>query len=331
MDEVRNKIELLLKAVKEGGIVFHSPHSPTVVADVRAPKNPAFEGPAFKANDQQMGDYNALPHQKKLIEHLNSNKFDPKKGLSLHAYSGHTGGLHSKGNAAMVQDFTNPHGQPTTYFSKKVPEMEPNERASWGIDDRKMSIGQREVAYHNLAHQMFGLGDHVPHIVLHNDDKGDQFTVQQWHNNHEMGDGTQKMVKDLKRFHDAGHFPKMAVMDMVLGNVDRHMGNVVFDKKDGTPKFIDNGMSFVDTSQAPVPAYYTHKDYSHLFNGKITPEFTDWVKGLRPEKFKQLMDTHGVPPNAQDRALQRLEQAHKAIEGSPDHNTFFNKLKRHLF
>jgi|GEM_PF-6735793 len=331
MDEVTAKIERLRKAVKEAGIVFHSPHSPTVADSVRAVRDPAFEGASYKANTQQLGEYNALPHQKKLIEHLSSNKFDPKKGLTLRAYSGHVGGLHSKGTDAMVQDFTNHEGKPTTYFSKKNPEMHPDERKSWGIDDRKMSVAQREVAYHNLAHNYFGLGEHVPEVILHNDDKDNQYTVQKWHPDHEMGDGKMKMVKSLKDFHDKGHFPKVAVMDNILGNTDRHMGNVLFDKNSNGVKFIDNGMSFVSKGRSPVPAYYTHRDYSHLFNGKITPEFQSWVKGLRPEKFEELLDQHGVPDDAKEMAMKRLEQTHKAVANSKDHNEFFNKLKRGIF
>jgi Phosphatidylinositol 3- and 4-kinase len=120
-------------------------------------------------------------------------------------------------------------------------------------------------------------------------------------------------------------------MDMILGNTDRHMGNVLFEKHGNGVKFIDNGMSFVSNSQAPVPAYYTHKDYAHMFNGKITPEFKSWVKSLSPEKFKHLLDIHGVPSDAKDMAMKRLEQAHKAIDKSEDHNSFFNKLKRSIF
>ena len=330
MDEVSKKIENLRKAVKEAGIVFHSPHSPTVVDSIRAPKEPAFEGPAFKPTDQHLGDYNALPHQKQMQADLKAVNYKPNKGLTLHEYSGHTGS-YSKDKNAFVQDLPNSKGQPKSYFSKRNPELQPHERKSWGLDDRQMSISQREVAYHNMAHQFFGLGEHVPAITLHNDEKNGQWTVQDWHHDHEIGDGSKKMFQSLTKLHNDGHFPKIAVMDMVLGNTDRHMGNVIFKKDAHGVKFIDNGMSFTSTNKAPVPSFYTHEDYSHIFNGKITPEFKAWIKGLRPEKFSQLMDIHGVPKDSQELAMKRLEQAHTAVDKHDSHNGFFREIRNRIF
>lgn len=324
MTKVKSKLEYLRKAIKEAGLTFHSPHSITVADALRAPKEPAFEGESFAPTEKHYKDYNSLPHQEKLKEALTAANYKPDTGLTLSEYHGHTGRF-SQANNAHVQDV--PMGESAeTLFSKKNTPLEPHERKDWGIDDRKMSLAQREVAYHNLAHQFFDLGGHVPDSILVNGQKpNEHWNVQKWEHNYAPNNEAET-YENLKRLHKSGTFPKLTVMDAILGNIDRHAGNVLYEKGGPGVRYIDNALTFPNSTRVPVPAFYTANQYSHLFNTKMPVQFKYWLQGLRPEKMQELLALHNIPHEESEHVLNRLEKAHKAAEGSENYFDFFRKL-----
>ncbi len=178
---------------------------------------------------------------------------------------------------------------------------------------------RREVAYHNLAHDVFGLGHMVPDTALvHHPKTGAELSVQRHSGGTHYGDmpGHRASLIDAG---DRGDLDKAGIMNQVLGNWDRHSGNWMMtgDKKNGfQPKLIDHGISFNDN-----PSYYVEiPDYLSRFHGlagihdiraqeamPIHPAARQWLNGLDEKKLVKSMTDMGIPAGHIYAAEQRLK------------------------
>lgn len=184
-----------------------------------------------------------------------------------------------------------------------------NDQIDWADRDaeythaqKSYSLPHREVLYHNMARDFFGLGEHVPATAMfEHPDNGEPVSVQQRvvggshfdHDNDEAG-------LALSTAHNQGKLDKMATMDMLMGNNDRNPGNYMVSKKG--VHLIDNGLS-LDFRQPLNPHYmWEHHHDSDPFakpakseQREIHPAAHDWLVGLNADQYTQHLAAHGVP------------------------------------
>jgi hypothetical protein len=206
-----------------------------------------------------------------------------------------------------------------------------------------LSEAHREVLYHNMAKHFFGLGDYVPttaafrhpvtgktHTVVAGIPNARHFDYD------EMGD-----IDHIKKLGDSGELDKLAIMNNIMGNSDRHGFNYMM----GGPKgmmLIDHGRTLNhqvpnhhtvhDFNPAYMKAYAYHPDHikdnpenyawghdyqKFLDQSFVHPEAVKWLQGLDHDKFTQMLDAHEVPPILKFRALKHLLSMQRAAQQYP--------------
>lgn len=99
----------------------------------------------------------------------------------------------------------------------------------------------------------------------------------------------------LRTLGNSGDLHKLALMNVIMGNNDRHNGNVLLDRKSPTLHMIDHGGAF-DYSHFHMheePSYLKHHwadNFTH--EEKIHPEANAWLQGIDHSQAKQVLLRH---------------------------------------
>lgn len=132
----------------------------------------------------------------------------------------------------------------------------------------------------------------------------------------------------------SGDLHKWAVLDGVLGNVDRHFNNVMVND-DGDIKLIDHGSAFAGSGFDPahdqntfVPAYL--RAWSPANFNQLRPEeklrtmpkaskpidklLQEWISSIDPDQLAATLTRYGIDPGA---TLERLERFKDLMELGP--------------
>ena len=163
----------------------------------------------------------------------------------------------------------------------------------------------RETVFHNLARDFFGLGRYIPTTaqMLHPD--GTTWSAQEAVQDSEhfkrsrSGGAKSRRQRDiLLGLGNRGELHKLAFMDTVLGNSDRHEGNYLFDKD--SIKLIDHGHVFSHPDYSLRLPNYLH-EYETLnaaanpdMGRGVHPEAAAWIRTLDPAKLEALTTQMGV-------------------------------------
>lgn len=179
---------------------------------------------------------------------------------------------------------------------------------------------QREVAYHNLARDFFGLGRYVPLTAYaSNPHQRDwNYSVMEAvpdaeHSQHK----NQRQIGILKALGDRGELHKLALMNYLLGNADRHLNNFLY-TTDGL-KLIDHGHTFADPFHRNlyVPAYLARYEKLSPHKRTLHPEAAEWLRGLDPAKLQQMASAYLSPKASEGlaKALQLYKE--RWLTGAP--------------
>lgn len=292
---------------------------------IHAPINSNTEGFANHHNPEQM----------KLIHGLDLNKTSPMHG----------------GVAGAAHRATNPTIDKEVVLKKASLHSSRRER---GHLNNGFNSAKREVLFHNMAHNFFGMGKHVPTTAgfTHN---GEDYSAMEMMptashdklkkqpadrlDDAEPGENPfqQKPKMDefadpshgetLKKLHASGDLHKMALMDNIMGHHDRHANNFMMDKGNKL-HLIDNGTAFDygNFDAAHYPDYLTHAEDPYikgmgLDNTKVHPEAAKWLNSLDPAKAKELFAGHGHDENspATQGFLRRLQGMKNSVNNGPEH------------
>jgi len=185
---------------------------------------------------------------------------------------------------------------------------------------------RREAVFHNLAREFFGLGDHVPRsAVFQHPHSGEEHAViEKVKGEHPEFNGDDTMKKHQHAVLDqlqkkGGTLDKMAIMDMVLSNHDRHSHNYLIDPKNKKLHLIDHGFAMDDAAQFPMqhtPAYITHHNFNLGQDARTTmlhPEAAEWAHALSPDALRSKMETMGVPKKHIEAAIYRLQNLQERL------------------
>jgi hypothetical protein len=164
-----------------------------------------------------------------------------------------------------------------------------------------------ESAFYNIARDIFGLDHFLPTVSLFQDPMEGRYHASI---EHVTGEHYQnfdhKQHNTLLKMKQSGDLHKLAFMDTILGNRDRHVGNFLFTKKGLT--LIDHGFAFEPARNVDsfFPAYW-------VSGGPAVPESTiehvqEWLEGIDELALAQQMTTLGYSDYHVQSALGRLEQ-----------------------
>ena len=166
-------------------------------------------------------------------------------------------------------------------------------------EDSGADFAHNAMAYSHLAHNYFGLGKHVPKAAAFKHDKLNSQVYQGFKNAHwgaqehvpnsksliEMRDD--EIGKKLQPHYESGNLHKLMIMDHILGNSDRHSGNIMFDKE-GNLHHIDHDMAFTHAPNVGGNYYQTDTVYAEQ---PVHPKANEWLNTLDEKTMgKHMMD-----------------------------------------
>lgn len=195
---------------------------------------------------------------------------------------------------------------------------------------------RKEVVFHNLARDFFGLGAHVPNVahVLHPKTNEEVAVIDHVAGRHVprryVGARNLPRNKDdadaIVGAGESGDLSKMAIMDLMLGNVDRHEHNWMLDSN-GKVKLIDHGHAFRWSGNMPdyMRQYHNTKRERTGAESEFEPISTgarSWAEKLDPQKLEQLMKNQMVPQKHVDATVKKLLGLKSALAQNPllDHH-----------
>jgi hypothetical protein len=207
----------------------------------------------------------------------------------------------------------NAEGKPV--FVKGAPE-------EGGLEESKM-----EGTYHNLARDFFGLGKYVPRTaVVNHPATGRQYAIIEHtggtHHDPKMPSHRQT-IADLS---SNGELHKIALMDAVMANPDRHDHNYTLGPEG--LKLIDQGLSTTGGIYE-VPHYLRAAQQVTGQDPKYTalhPAAQKWLQSLDPTEFELQLRRHGVDESKihfVKSRLQAIQAAHKQDPSKSIERAFF--------
>ena len=166
-------------------------------------------------------------------------------------------------------------------------------------EDSGADFAHNSMAYSQLAHHYFGLGNHVPHAAAFKSDKLKNEIYEGFQDAHwgaqehvpdsksliEMNNG--EIGKKLQPHYESGNLHKLMIMDHILGNSDRHAGNVMVDKKGGL-FHIDHDLAFTHAPNVGGNYYQTDTAYAEQ---PVHQKASEWLHSLDEKTMsKHMMD-----------------------------------------
>jgi hypothetical protein len=190
----------------------------------------------------------------------------------------------------------------------------PNQKERGHLNDN-FNSAKREVMYHNMARDFFGMGKHVP-LTAGFHKLGNDFSAQQQvpnashlettdHGSGPLTINNPNHAKTLKDLHNSGELHKLAMMDNIMGHHDRHKSNYTLDDKGSGLHLIDNGTAFDYENFDPRDKAHFHEiSKSKNIKGmghndeKLHPEAEKWLMNLDPKKAAEIFANHSYAQDA---------------------------------
>jgi hypothetical protein len=181
------------------------------------------------------------------------------------------------------------------------------------------NTARREGIYANVAHSVFGLGHYLPNvaIVRHPQTGQEHALIEHVEGGSHTHSHRKSDVRDIiKRANQNGDIHKIAMMNYIMGNSDRHAGNFMLmgKAKEGEPqlKLIDHNI-FGESRMYRPPAYLAYLNNESAGEGhdimkRAHPEAEKWLMSLDPAKLRHELMANHMPQNSIDRSVRRLER-----------------------
>ncbi len=204
-----------------------------------------------------------------------------------------------------------------------------------GVSEEIASQARREAGFYHVA-KLWGMGNDMPRAEVvaldHHDWAALDLLDWSWKNlNKVRQEQPQLIVETLEHLRRRGTLHRWAVLDWVLGNVDRHGANLMLGPT-GAVKMIDHGSAFAGPSFDPghdpssfVPYYLRYRDPDWntrspeeklasmpVLGEGLDRELRQWVLGLDAEAVRRVLEKDGLNPEP---VLARLEQVKLLASG----------------
>lgn len=186
---------------------------------------------------------------------------------------------------------------------------------------------RREVAFHNVARDVFKMGDHLAPaaLVRHPRTTRETALVRRVPGFEHYG-MDRDHVHHLNRMGRDGTLDRAGVMDWVLGNWDGHDGNWGLAPNKGsnelTLKLLDHAHAFAEQADAGMglPDYLVsyhaleHPDWKRageagpeMMQQPMHPSVNEWAQTIKPEALEEHMRRMEIPDRFVHAAVQRLK------------------------
>lgn len=171
---------------------------------------------------------------------------------------------------------------------------------------RNESLGEspkNATVYHDMAKNFFGMGAHVPTTTyIQHPHLFDGKPTQAMEFSPEMISplGSYKANEAaIEQGRADGTAHKLALMDMVMGHSDRHLGNMLIDKN-GRLLHIDNDSAFTAHDEPNISAY------GSIMGDNLHIDAGQWLAKLDPKKLGQELMKRGMSRNAVANSVKNL-------------------------
>jgi len=224
-----------------------------------------------------------------------------------------------------------------------------------GSDAHIEGIARREGAYHNLAKHFFGLGEFVPTpAAIRHPLTNEAYSVQEEvpdaehidvkrprdDNGHGYEPEDERQASWIRKHQVNGDLDKIHAMNMILGNNDRHTGNILVTPHEPHVRLIDHSHAFDHHGRHAVvktPAYYRfqqgmrYKEEArknpeaarhgqipdHFGNDPIHPVAAKWIQELDHQKLADLVRAFGLGEKAAKRSAGSLQIIKSRLARNP--------------
>ena len=199
--------------------------------------------------------------------------------------------------------------------------LNPDKFESSGFSHPTFTTAHREAAYSKLADSVFGLGKYVPKVAVFRHPLSNKpwsamkfipggVEPASW-------DGITDLGSELRQ--------KLGLMNVIMGNQDRHGGNTVVDKYENL-HLIDNALSFdyAGIGGHEIPKYV--RDGAAMSG--VNEKTKDWLLKLDPKKFANELKDSGAPEDTIKYAVMRMVAAQKWVKDGV--GSRFDVLLAHL-
>jgi hypothetical protein len=289
------KIEVL--KVESNGQWMLKADSSSSTLTAKTPELPVAKPHVVNASSGGFGYGHHTPEQDQLVHGINFNSAKPiNDGI---------------GNAMWMKSNSHPHD-----VVVKNASLHPNRQERGHIGPDNLDSAKREVLFHNMARDFFGMGKYVPTTAgfSHGDDNySAQKKVEGVSHPKLVDQPTGKALqfenpnhaKTIADLHDSGELHKLAIMDNIMGNHDRHRKNYMLSDKGPGLHLIDNGTSFDYVNFDPRNVSHFHESAkSDHINGmgkkddQLHPEAKKWLLNLDPKKAAEAFTNHSYQQNS---------------------------------
>lgn len=187
-----------------------------------------------------------------------------------------------------------------------------------GVEDPMFSSPHREALYHNMARDFFKLGHHVPTTSTFNHNGGD-YSAMRWAKGFQPS--SKRNDATLNKLAATGELHKLGIMNLALGNTDRHGGNFLVGKD--RLALIDHGLTFdYKNNDRDYKLGYMGKDRGYA---PIPASVRQWAAKLSPVRFAAMMKKSGAPAGTTSHAVKQLAKLQQIIR-SGDQNLNMHDL-----
>lgn len=223
--------------------------------------------------------FNTSPDQRALIHSADVSKWEreaPKhaRGKGAGARDGLTGWVKAAhGKSAFIKTSGYPVGA-------QVPSHARND--------------ETEGIFHNVARDVFGLGQYVPTTaVFDHPATGQRHSIQEGvpYAEHVSDKLTPRQKKIFQATADRGDLDKMALMDGIMGSRDRHKENYLLSRTG--MHLIDNASMFSQGLHI-MPHYWDSHYGPRGLREPLHPEAVRWAQGLDADKLESHLRRYGV-------------------------------------
>lgn len=243
--------------------------------------------------------------------HGTNDQHDLINGIDMAKMVGRVEGGH-KGSTHWSEPDTGWYQSGEGHLAFVKPEFDASGQFDYEDIYPDFGVTHREAAYSRLAHEFFGLGDHVPVSTVFKHPVSGKWHSAQARVEGEHYSTTSMYHKELLgQMARSGQLDKLGLMDMLMHQRDRHAGNGLIDKR-GSLQLIDNGQAFSNSPRfSPKTSDFwaighEYNDGDRWYVNPLHPAAVAWLQGLDPQKLAQHMDQLGVPKDLRDESVRRL-------------------------
>ena len=204
-----------------------------------------------------------------------------------------------------------------------------------------LNAARREVLSHNLARDT-GLGSYFPTTAGFTH-KGDDYSAQEKMPGSQVRDirrdeghkDRKHLENTVKHMHSTGDLHKLAIFDALMGNNDRHLGNMILDPSEKKIHHIDSGRAVDYASTRPSdPSGLLKLAGDYDLPHTLHPKTKEWLDNLDEKGITDKIDKYVEGDSKfKKNFLDRLHNLKTILHGKPDSKlsdviTNLSKIKR---